>query len=156
MAHFEILPIALPCQSMESPLAWLINTPELKCHIWLWCISLKHVFTLTYFIWSLSCLINILWEMNRKQEQWTPEHSFLSPPLVTQSTIMSKMLSVPVKAGVPAVLVRRASAPSNSLLTPRSAIFTCIDEVTKLSSGHDHMSQMFLPLHCLPAVGCSV
>ena len=29
-----------------------------------------------------------------------------------------------VKAGVPAVLVRKASGPSNSLLTPRSAILT--------------------------------
>ena len=32
-----------------------------------------------------------------------------------------------VKAGVPAVAVSTASTPSNSSLTPRSAIFTCVD-----------------------------
>ncbi|KAG7243107.1 hypothetical protein INR49_016482 [Caranx melampygus] len=35
------------------------------------------------------------------------------------------IISGAMKAGVPAVLDRRASVPSNSLLTPKSAILTC-------------------------------
>lgn len=49
--------------------------------------------------------------------------------------LVSESASGARKAGVPTVLVRRASAPSNWLLTPKSAIFTCPSSATKRLDG---------------------
>lgn len=49
--------------------------------------------------------------------------------------LVSESVSGAMKAGVPTVLVRRASAPLNSLLTPKSAILTCPSSPTRRLEG---------------------
>lgn len=49
--------------------------------------------------------------------------------------LVSESVSGAMKAGVPTVLVKRASAPLNSLLTPKSAILTCPSSPTRRLEG---------------------
>lgn len=49
--------------------------------------------------------------------------------------LVSESVSGAMKAGVPTVLVKRASAPLNSLLTPKSAILMCPSSPTRRLEG---------------------
>ena len=72
---------------------------------------------------SFSCPIRVaLWEFQRKILNFQRALQRVTFTLPEKFFLVSERVSGARKAGVPTVLVRRASAPSNWLLTPKSAI----------------------------------